>query len=248
MMMAVAAIALAPPGAATAAPAATIPPYVQAAVADPARPPADVERDALRKPGEMLAFAELKPGAVVGELLPGGGYFTRLISKAVGPQGRVYAIITQGQAGGPKPPAVNAIAADPAYGNVKVVAADPAALKLPEAADLVWTSLNYHDLHLTRLNLDVAAVDRAIFAALKPGGLFIVIDHAAAPGSGLDIPDKLHRIDPAIVRREAEAAGFKLEAESAALRNPADDHTVSAVDPAIRGHTDQFVYRFRKPK
>ena len=222
--------------------------YVSAAVADPARPAADVQRDAQRKPAEVLAFSGVKPGAVVVELLPGGGYFTRLLSKTVGPDGRVYAVITPSQANGAKPPAVNAVAADPAYANVKVLAADLATLKPPEAADLVWTSLNYHDLHLARMNLDVAAANRAVSAALKPGGIYLVIDHAAAPGTGLDVPDKLHRIDPSIVRREVEAAGFTLEAESAALKNPADDHAVSAVDASIRGRTDQFVYKFRKPK
>jgi predicted methyltransferase len=128
-----------------------------------------------------------------------------------------------------------------------VVATDFAVMALPEAADLVWTSQNYHDLHLAKLNLDVAAANRAIFQALKPGGLYVVVDHAAAAGTGLDIPDKLHRIDPAIVRREVEAAGFKYLGESTVLRNPADDHSLAVFDPAIRGHTDQFVYKFQKP-
>ena len=195
----------------------------------------------------MLEFAHLEPGEVVVELLPGGGYFTRLFAKAVGPQGTVYALIPEAQAKGDKPPAVNAIAADPAYANVKVVAGDFARISLPQKADLVWTSQNYHDLHLAGLNLDVGAVNRAIYDALKPGGLYVIVDHAAAPGTGLDVPDKLHRIDPAIVRREVEAAGFRFEGESQVLRNPADDHTKPVFDPAIRGRTDQFVYRFRKP-
>jgi predicted methyltransferase len=220
---------------------------VAGAVADPRRPAADVARDAARKPADMLTFAELKPGQVVGELLPGGGYFTRLFSKAVGPKGQVYAVITKAQANGDKPPPVNAIAADPSYANVKVVVADLATLQLPKKADLVWTSDNYHDLHLKKYGLDVVAVNRAIYDALKPGGLYVVVDHAAAPGSGLDVPDKLHRIDPAIVRREVEAAGFRLVAESQVLRNPADDHSRTVFDPAIRGHTDQFVLKFRKP-
>jgi predicted methyltransferase len=121
-------------------------------------------------------------------------------------------------------------------------------MQLPEKAELVWTSQNYHDLHLARLNLDVAAVNRAVYEALKPGGLYVIVDHAAAAGTGLDVPDKLHRIDPAIVRREVEAAGFRFEGESTVLRNPADDHTLLVFDPAIRGHTDQFVFKFRKPK
>lgn len=222
-------------------------PTFAGAIADPGRPAADVARDADRKPADMLAFAAVKPGEVVAELLPGGGYFTRLFAKAVGPKGRVYAVITPTQAKADKPPAVNAIAADPAYANVKVVGADFTALDLPEKADLVWTSQNYHDLHLAKFNLDVAAANRAVFRALKPGGLYVVVDHAAAAGTGLDVPDKLHRIDPAIVRREVEAAGFRLVGESAVLRNPADDHSLAVFDPAIRGHTDQFVYKFQKP-
>lgn len=234
------------PGVAGAAPASS--PAVAAAIADPGRPAADVARDADRKPAAMLAFAEVKPGEVVAELLPGGGYFTRLFSKAVGPDGRIYALVTEAQAKAEKPPAVNAIAADPAYANVKVLAADFTAMPLPEKADLVWTSQNYHDLHLARFGLDVVAVNRAVFQALKPGGLYVVVDHAAAAGTGLDVPDRLHRIDPAIVRREVEAAGFRFEGETSALRNPADDHSLLVFDPAIRGHTDQFVYKFRKPK
>jgi len=219
---------------------------VAGAVADPRRPAADVARDAKRKPADLLTFAELKPGQVVGELLPGGGYFTRLFSRAVGPSGRVYAVITEAQAKGDKPPPVNAIAADPTYGNVKVLAQDLARLQLPQKADLVWTSDNYHDLHLKKFDLDVVAVNRAVYRSLKPGGLYVIVDHAAAPGSGLESADALHRIDPAIVRREVEAAGFRLVGESKALRNPADDHTKPVFDPAIRGDTDQFVLKFRR--
>lgn len=228
--------------AAQAAPAA-----YAAAVADPGRPAADVARDADRKPAEVLDFARVKPGQVVVELLPGNGYFTRLLSKAVGPSGKVYAVIPTIQAQGPKPPAVNAIAADPAYANVTVVVSDFTTIATPVKADLVWTSQNYHDLHLARLHIDMAVADRAIFEALKAGGLFLVEDHAAAPGSGIDSADKLHRIDPAIARREVEAAGFHYVGESKALRNPADDHQKPVFDPSIRGRTDQFVYLFRKP-
>jgi predicted methyltransferase len=234
-------------GAARAAPNAP-PAYDAAAVADSGRPAADVARDPERKPADMLVFAGVRPGETVAELLPGGGYFTRLFSKAVGPSGRVYAIVPKSQANGAKPPPVQAIAADPAYANVQVVAADLADLALPQPVDLVWTSQNYHDLHLAKMHLDVAAVDRAIFRALKPGGVFIVEDHAAAAGSGLDVPDRLHRINPEIVKREVEAAGFRFEGESRVLRNPADDHLTPVFDPSIRGRTDQFVYRFRKPR
>lgn len=218
------------------------------AIADPGRPADDVKRDADRKPAEMLKFAEVHPGETVGDFLPGGGYFTRIFAKAVGPEGKVYAIISEAQAKAEKPPAVNAIAADPAYGNVEVVAAQFQSLTLPKKADMIWTSQNYHDLHLTRLNLDVAAVNKAVFDALKPGGLYIVLDHAAAPGAPVDVANTLHRIDPAIVRKELEAAGFVFVAEDEALRNPADDHSVGVFDPSVRGHTDQFIYKFKKPE
>jgi predicted methyltransferase len=148
----------------------------------------------------MLTFAEVKPGQVVGDFLPGGGYFTRILAKSVGTNGKVFAIISEGQAKAEKPPAVNAIAADPAYGNVQVVAANFQTLALPEKADMIWTSQNYHDLHLARLNLDVAAVNKAIFEALKPGGLYVVLDHAAPAGTPVTSADSVHRSDPAIVR------------------------------------------------
>ena len=224
-------------------------PYVTAAVADPGRPPADVQRDPERKPAEMLAFAEVRPGEKIGELLPGGGYFTRIFAKAVGPTGRVYAILPQLPAGAPAPPPspVAAMAAEPGYANVRPVTENFTRLELPEKLDLVWTSQNYHDLHLARFKTDVAAVNKAVYDALKPGGLYVVLDHAAAPGTGLEVPDQLHRINPEIVRREVEAAGFQFVGESDVLRNPADDHLKKVFDPAIRGRTDQFIYKFRKP-
>lgn len=221
-------------------------PAIAAAVADPHRPAEDVARDAARKPAEMLAFAEVRPGEVIAEMLPGRGYFTRIFAKAVAPNGRVYAVIPEPKPDAP-PPAVDAIAADPAYGDVKVVQSKFATLALPEKADLVWTSQNYHDLRIARAKLDIAAANKAVYDALKPGGLYIVLDHAAAPGASLEVTDQLHRIDPAIVRKEVEAAGFVFEGESDVLRNSADDHTKKVFDPAIRGHTDQFIYKFRKP-
>jgi predicted methyltransferase len=219
-----------------------------AAIADSARPAADVARDVNRKPNDMLAFAQVSPGEHVAELLPGGGYFTRIFSQAVGSTGKVYAVVppsnpTQAE----QIAGVVAIAADPHYGNVQVVPATFTAIALPEPVDLVWTSQNYHDLHLSRLNVDVAAVNRSVFQALKPGGLYVIVDHAAANGSGLRDVDTLHRIDEAVVRREVEAAGFVFEQSTDALRNPADTRTENVFAPAIRGHTDQFVLRFRKP-
>ena len=231
--------------AASAPAAAQMPPAGDAAVNDAARPEADKARDADRKPAEMLVFAGVESGDVVLEMLPGGGYFTRVLAKAVGPEGKVYA--AQPPATDPaKPPAIIAVAEQ--YDNVTVVPARVGALEVAEPVDLIWTAQNYHDFHLARLNLDVAAVNRNLFAALKPGGTLLVIDHAAAAGAPLEAADSLHRIDPAKARAESEAAGFEFVGESDALRNPEDTHTVGVFDPAIRGKTDQFVYKFRKPE
>lgn len=219
---------------------------ISAAVADTNRPAGDTARDAARKPAEMLAFAGVKPGDKVVDFLPGGGYFTRLFAKAVGPAGHVYAVAPPSQTPG-TPVAVEALAADAAYGNITVVPLT-GPLSVPEAVDVIWTAQNYHDLHLERLHVDVPAMNRAVFAALKPGGVFIVLDHAALPGTGLDVPDKLHRINPDLVTQEVIAAGFVFDSESKVLRNDTDSHTIGVFDPAIRGNTDQFIFKFRKPK
>ena len=219
-------------------------PQIAAAVADPGRPAADVARDAARKPAEMLAFAGLKPGDIVLEVLPGGGYFTRLISKTVGPSGHVYA----GAPAGKMQEAAVAIAADPAYANVTVVGFDAAATNALPPLDLIWTSQNYHDLHLTRVHQDPVAIDKLWFSKLKPGGVLIIIDHVALPGAPVvATADTLHRIDPAAARSEVESAGFVFDGQSDALHNPADPHTANVFDPSIRGKTDQFAYKFRKP-
>jgi predicted methyltransferase len=215
-----------------------------AAIGDSHRPAADTARDAARKPAEMLDFAAVKPGMKVMDMIPGGGYFTRLFAVAVGPKGHVYAYQPSefdAFLNGKEPP-VNAVAKD--YSNVTVVHASVNALTVPEKLDVIWTSQNYHDI---KGHGDTAQVDKAAFAALKSGGFYIVLDHAAAPGTGARDVGTLHRIDPATVKAEVTAAGFVYAGESDVLRNPADDHTKAVFDPAIRGHTDQFVLKFRKP-
>jgi predicted methyltransferase len=245
MLAAAMAIVLSSAGAAFAAPTAA----QTAAVADPARPDTDTKRDADRKPAEMLEFAGIKPGQTVADMLPGGGYFTRIFSKAVGPKGTVYALINTPAPPPAKPNPILAVAADPAYGNIKVVESHLADLSVPAPADLIWTSQNYHDLFLTRFNLDIAAVNKAVFNALKPGGYYIVLDHAASAGAPLvETANTLHRIDPALVRKQLESAGFKFVSESKVLANSTDDHTKVVFDPALRGHTDQFIYKFQRPK
>ena len=222
-------------------------PAIVAAVADKARPEVDTKRDEARMPAEMLDFAGIKPGQTVADFLPGGGYFTRVFAKAVGPKGTVYALVPEQQlANKEKPPAIIGVAADPAYGNIKIVPMTFVTLNLPTQADVIWTAENYHDLHLDRLKLDVAAVNKAVFNALKPGGYYIVLDHVAADGAPVDVANTLHRIDPAIVKKELEAAGFKYINESKVLRRASDDHTKKVFE--LHDATDQFIYKFQRPK
>jgi len=223
------------------------PGFIAAAVHDPGRPAEDVARDVARKPGEMLAFSGIKPGDKVLEVIPGGGYFTRILSKAVGPTGHVYAAAPDPK-GSDAEPAAAKIAADPAYANVTVIAITPAGMTALPPLDMIWTAQNYHDLHLTRVHADVPALAKLWLSILKHGGRLIIIDHVAAVGSpATATADALHRIDPAFVRGEVEAAGFTFDGQSDVLRNPADPHSANVFDPSIRGHTDQFVFRFRKP-
>lgn len=218
---------------------------IAAAVADTARPEADRARDAARKPAEIVAFAGVKPGDKVAEFLPGGGYYTRILSKAVGPQGHVYALVPAGFAQRPGGlDTLNALASQ--YGNVTVVATDLTNFTLPEPVDLAWTSENYHDMH-NGPTPSFAGVNTATFKALKPGGLYFVEDHAAAAGSGITATSTLHRIEPAAVIAEVNAAGFALDGQSDVLANPADPKTAGVRDPSVQGKTDKFALRFRKP-
>jgi predicted methyltransferase len=224
--------------------AQSVPPPIAAAVADTARPDGDKERDATRKPAEVLAFAGVKPGMVVAELGPGRGYYTRLLAKSVGPTGKVYAITTAAQAARPGGlDALNALAA--AYPNIKIVTVDYATMMLPEKADLFWTTENYHDFH-NGPTADIAALDKAVFNNLKPGGIFYVEDHSAAPGAGLAATSQFHRMDEAVAKSELTAAGFKLDAEGDLLHNPADNRAASNSES---GHfvSDRFMLRMKRP-
>jgi len=236
---------------ATSGSAASIPDNIAAAVADSNRPDADKQRDANRKPAETLAFTGVKPGAQVAELLPGGGYFTRLFSKAVGSSGHVYALVpaplTDAPADVPDFAArVKAIAADPNYANVSVVVEPFSQLSVPVPVDLVWTSQNYHDLH-NFPGLDVGIFNKMVFDDLKPGGIYLVLDHTAEAGSGDRDTKTLHRIDPDTVKKEVLAAGFVFVASSNLLRQSGDSHAQKVFDPTVRGKTDQFILKFRKP-
>jgi predicted methyltransferase len=232
-------------------PAPAVPSTIALAVEQPARPAADRQRDAGRKPLETLLFAGVKPGDQVGELLPGGGYYTRLLSTAVGPSGHVYVLVPQRPANaGPDMPdpvaRIQPVLAEPAYANVSPVVEPLSNISFPAPLDLVWTSQNYHDLHYIP-GVDMLAFDRQVFAALKPGGIFLVLDHAAVPGSADRDAATLHRIDPETVKKEVLAAGFRLAASSDLLHNADDPHTAKVFDPLIRGKTDQFILKFQKP-
>ena len=236
--------------AAAAATAAAIPAHIARAVADPARPAADVQRDAQRHTAELMAFAGIKPGQKVADYMPGAGFFTRVFAQAVGPEGHVYAEFPQFMADFEKDEvaAIKTLAADPHYANVSFVTTPAGAFETREPLDLIWTAQNYHDLQFGLKHEQILALDRSIYAALKPGGTLIVIDHVAARGAGWSVAAKLHRIEPREILADMKAAGFRLEAESRVLRNRADDHSLPVFDPAIRGRTDQVVYRFRKPR
>lgn len=239
------AAALALGGAGLNAAAPVMPPFIAAAIANPERPTFDRARDANRKPGEMLVFAGVKPGMKIVELQPGGGYFTRILSMAVGQLGKVAAISTRAI------PAVN----EWAQTHSQVVTMDDAKpgtipTQSIERFDLVWTTMNYHDFKNIKIGDSDAAAgyNAAAFEVLKPGGAYLVSDHDAAKGAGATVTSTLHRIEAAQVIKEVEAAGFKLEAQGNILRNPADNHTAPVRDGSVQGKTDQFVLLFRKPK
>jgi len=219
-----------------------VPPAVTAAVNDPARPQADKDRDAMRRPAAMMAASGIKAGDKVIELVPGGGYVARLISKIVGPTGKVYAAnlpsFNEKMKGGPL-----AVTSNPAYGNVTIIEMPYAELKAPEPVDVVWTSENYHDLkNMGQFRTDTNAMNRAVFAALKPGGRYVVTDFTAQPGAGLTQTQSMHRIDPEIIRMEVLAAGFMLETTSNALAHPEDPRTERSAQ-----NSDQAYFIFRKP-
>jgi predicted methyltransferase len=235
-------------GVSRAAGTAVIPNYIQAAVAEPTRPERDRQRDADRKPEQVIAFAGIKPGEQVGELMPGGGYFTRIFCRIVGLSGHVYAISVTPVIKRERPPAADGAQETPnPCTNVIADSKDAADFSLPGGLDVVWTSENYHDLHNQMFGTpDMKVFDAAIFKALKPGGVFIVEDHAAQAGSGARDTETLHRIDAKLVRQEVTSAGFVFVAASELLHNAADPHTAKVFE--MHGKSDKFLLKFRKPK
>ena len=227
--------------------AQTAPGAYEAALASPIRTTEDRARDAARHAADTLAFSEVKPGQKIGDMIIGGGYFTRLFSAAVGPEGHVTAwqpaefIGFQASYG-------EALAAAAALDNADAISSPIGAPEWPTGLDLIFTAQNYHDLHLKPFAADTAArVNAAAYRALKPGGLYVIIDHDATAGAGPDAPDSLHRIEVDQVRREVEAAGFVLDGSSDLLARADDPRTANVFAPSIRGKTSQFMLRFRKP-
>lgn len=219
-----------------------------AALASASRPEADRARDAARKPAQLLYLAEVDEGDRVADWIMGGGYFTRVLSAAVGPTGKVYAyqpaefVAFRAQYGTDQ----DQVAASNA--NVTPIRTPLTGLRFPEPLDAIVTIQNYHDLYLKPMPPTAASATRAeLFRALKPGGVLLLVDHSAPDGSGKRDADILHRIDKQTVIDELTAAGFRLESESDLFRLPSDARTANVFDPSIRGKTDQFTLKFRKP-
>ena len=225
-----------------------VPAYVTKAINDPARA-ADSKDDARRQIAAVMTFAGVKPGDKVLELDPGSGYWTRVFSRIVGPSGHVYTVWPDEMAKYSAKSFANwqGLVKD-TYKNVSLLKQPAATLTVPQKVDVVFTSQNYHDYHDPFMGpVDMKKFDKEVFDALKPGGVFIVIDHTAPAGSGVSDTNTLHRIDPEVVKQEVESAGFVFDGSSDALVNPKDPLDIKVFDPSIRGHTSQFIYRFRKP-
>jgi predicted methyltransferase len=218
------------------------PGYIRSAVESPNRSDEQRARDLNRKPAEVLTLSGVKPGDRVIEFASFGQYFTALLSDIVGPKGMVYMFdlpYTEKRSGD----ASRAFVA--AHPNAKYELVDYNTLEMPQNVDIVFNVLYYHDLKLN--DIDTASLNSRIFKALKPGGVFFVVDHNAAPGSGTRDTKQLHRIDPQIIKSEVTAAGFELVTESKLLAHPEDDHTRIVFSPGLRGLTDQTIFKFRKP-
>lgn len=228
---------------------AATPAYITAAINDPARA-ADKKDDARRQIAAVMNFTGVKPGDEVLELVPGEGYWTRVFSAVVGQSGHVYTVWPNEMDKFSAKSYANwqSLTATPPYKNVTLLKEPAAHLSVPSKVDVVFTAQNYHDYHDPFMGpADMSSFNKQVYDALKPGGVFVVIDHVAPEGSGAADTNTLHRIDPLLVKKEVEAAGFKFDGESDALRNPKDTHVDKVFDKSIRGHTDQFIYRFRKP-
>ena len=205
------------------------------------------------KLSELIRFAGVDAGSIVIDVYPGDGDWTRLFSDTVGPEGRVYSLVPAEVAHFKNDPVgrMRTLAQEPGRENVEAVSADLVALpEVTPPADVLWLHLFYHDLHTALIQArgaNAADFNRAVYERLKPGGSYVIVDHAAAVGAGTSDAQSLHRIERSSVREEVEAAGFILDAQSNILTNREDSHSIKVFDPSIKGQTDRFVYRFVKP-
>jgi predicted methyltransferase len=223
-----------------------VPHAIEAAIHHPDRPAEDKARDADRRPGQVLAFYGVQPGMKVADLMAGGGYYTELLSRIVGEEGKVYAQNNRISTG-PYGKAMTQRLKDDRLPNVVRLDRELEDLGLPAGGlDAIFLVLFYHDTYW--MKVDREKMNQQVMAALKPGGIYAVIDHHAAPASGDRDVKTLHRVDAQLVSREILDAGFEFVGESDVLHNPADDRTINVFDPSIRGRTDQFIFKFRKPK
>ena len=225
---------------------------VAAAVAATANRSEDnVKLDEGRKPAEVLSFLGLKTGMQAIDMFGGNRYWAEIMAPAVGPKG--YVTVWEPSQFYDKEGADKFAAFQQKTPNTHLVVTPFEALTLPaNAYDFMMINLNYHDVYWESAKYGVVRMEpeaflKTVYASMKPGGIVGVIDHVGNPGDTRETVEKFHRIDPAVVKADFEKAGFKLEGESDILRNPADDHSLLVFNPQIRGKTDRFIYKFRKP-
>ena len=223
---------------------------IASAVVDPARPAGYRKADSFRKPAETLAFSGVRPGMTVGEFYPAGGYFTRMLSDVVGPSGHIYTIENDRWQDSVRDD--KAMLAEGKWKNVSLDVKPFGTVNFPKPLDLAWVTQNYHDLKIAKYGpggqaVDTVAFDRAVYKALKPGGIFFILDHQGPANLTAAEIEKMHRVNRDVVAKEVRSAGFRLAAEGNFLRRPGDDHTKPIFDPSIRGHTDQYALKFVKP-
>ncbi len=226
-------------------------PSIAAAVAAKDRAADHVALDASRKPTEILRFMQLKPGMTALDLLAGNGYYAEIIARAVGPKGSVIAFSPATYMAGKSKTALEALALR--HKNLIYTGDLVALMTKPATLDFVMLHLNYHDFYFESVQYKVPRTDpnmviAGLFHATRPGGIIAVIDHVGSAGDTRAIVDKVHRIDPETVKADFVRGGFVLDAESPLLRIASDDLSKNVFDPAIRGKTDRFAFRFRKPK
>jgi predicted methyltransferase len=212
----------------------------------------NVKLDEGRKPAEVLSFLGLKPGMQAIDLFGGNRYWAEIMAPAVGPKGHVTVWEPAQFYDKDSQEKFAAFQAKTPNTHLIVTPFEAVALE-PNSYDFMMINLNYHDVYWESAKYGVVRMEpdaflKTVFASMKPGGIVGVIDHVGNPGDTRQTVEKFHRIDPAVVKADFERAGFKLEAESDVLRNPADDHSLLVFNPQIRGKTDRFIYKFRKPR